>query len=319
VRALAAAALAAAILLDRVAVWEILAVGFVEGAGSAFFRPAAAGALRSVVPTAQLPAAAGAQQARVAAVVIAGPPLGGALFGLGRAVPFLVDAASYAFSVVSLLWMRTPFQEARAVDHASLRARVAEGVRFHWHEPFIRTTTFLYGLSNFIGPGVLLVVVIVGDRQGLSSGAIGLLLASFGVGVLAGSLASPLFRRALSTRAILLLELWSWLGSFLFVLEPDVYVLAASILPSAIAIPVTDSVVIGHRLAITPDRLVGRVESVRSTLALLIAPLGPLTAGLLLGTVSARATVAVFAGLGLVLALWGTLSPAIRQAPALPA
>jgi hypothetical protein len=27
----------------------------------------------------------------------------------------------------------------------------------------------------------------------------------------------------------------------------------------------------------------------------------------------------VFAGLGLVLALWGTLSPAIRQAPALPA
>ena len=319
VRALAAAALAAAILLDRVAVWEILAVGFVEGAGSAFFRPAAAGALRSVVPTAQLPAAAGAQQARVAAVVIAGPPLGGALFGLGRAVPFLVDAASYAFSVVSLLWMRTPFQEARAVDHASLRARVAEGVRFLWHEPFIRTTTFLYGLSNFIGPGVLLVVVVVGDRQGLSSGAIGLLLASFGVGVLAGSLASPLFRRALSTRAILLLELWSWLGSFLFVLEPDVYVLAASILPSAIAIPVTDSVVIGHRLAITPDRLVGRVESVRSTLALLIAPLGPLTAGLLLGTVSAQATVAVFAGLGLVLALWGTLSPAIRQAPALPA
>ena len=81
----------------------------------------------------------------------------------------------------------------------------------------------------------------------------------------------------------------------------------------------TDSVVIGHRLAITPDRLVGRVESVRSTLALLIAPLGPLAAGVLLGAVSARATVAVFAGLGLVLALWGTLSPAIRAAPRLPA
>ena len=61
------------------------------------------------------------------------------------------------------------------------------------------------------------------------------------------------------------------------------------------------------------------MESVRSTLALLIAPLGPLAAGVLLGAVSARATVAVFAGLGLVLALWGTLSPAIRAGAALPA
>jgi MFS family permease len=51
VRALAVAGLAVQILLDRVAFWQILAVAFVEGAGSAFFGPATAGALRSVVPT----------------------------------------------------------------------------------------------------------------------------------------------------------------------------------------------------------------------------------------------------------------------------
>jgi len=56
---------------------------------------------------------------------------------------------------------------------------------------------------------------------------------------------------------------------------------------------------------------------VRSTLALLIAPLGPLAAGLLLDSVSERATIAVFAAFALVLALWGTLSPAIRDAPSL--
>jgi len=246
-------------------------------------------------------------------VRIAGPPLGGALFGLGRAVPFFADAASYAFSVLSLLLMRTPFQEPRAAR----RAPLAEGFRFLWRQPFLRTTTFLYGLSNFIGPGVLLVVVVVGDRQGLTGGEIGLLLAAFGVCVLIGSLASPLARRTLSTRAILLLELWTWLGSLLFVIWPNVYVLMASILPSALAIPITDSVVIGYRLAVTPDRLVGRVESVRSSIALLIAPLGPLTAGVLLSVVSAQATIAVFAGLGLVLALWGTLSRAIREAPSL--
>lgn len=313
VRALAVAGLGAAILLGAVAFWQIPVVAFVEAAGTALFRPAAAGALRSVVPATQLPAAVGAQQARVAAVGIAGPPLGGALFGLGRAVPFLADAASYAFSVVSLLLMRTPFQEPRADE----RARIAEGFRFLWRQPFLRTTTFLYGLSNFIGPGLLLMIVVVGDAQGLTGGEIGVLIAVFGACLLAGSLASPLLRRRLSTRAILLLELWTWLGSLLFVVWPDVYVLTASILPSAVAIPVTDSVVVGHRLAITPDRLVGRVESVRSTIALLVAPLGPLAAGVLLSVAPARATVAVFAGLGLVLALWGTLSPALRDAPRL--
>jgi hypothetical protein len=54
-----------------------------------------------------------------------------------------------------------------------------------------------------------------------------------------------------------------------------------------------------------------------STIGLLIAPLGPLTAGLLLDVTSERATIAVFAAFGLVLALWGTLSPSIRAAPSL--
>jgi hypothetical protein len=37
----------------------------------------------------------------------------------------------------------------------------------------------------------------------------------------------------------------------------------------------------------------------------------------LLSIVSARATIAVFAAAGLVLAVWGTLSPSIRTAPSL--
>jgi hypothetical protein len=317
VRALALGGLVAAIALDELAFWQIALVAFVEGSCSAFFEPAAAGALRSLVRRDQLPAAAGAQQARVATVSLAGPPLGGALFGLGRALPFLVDAASYACSIVSLLLIRTPLQHAREAAHAPLRARVGEGMRFLWSQPFVRTTTFLYGLTNFIGPGLLFLVVVLGTRQGLSGAEIGLLLSAFGACTLLGALASPLARRIFSTRTTLLLELWAWLACGLFVAWPNVYVLIASMLPCALAIPVTDSVVIGHRLAITPDRLVGRVEGVRRSIALLIAPLGPLVAGLLVSAASAQTTVAVFATVALVLALWGTLSPAIRDAPSL--
>jgi MFS family permease len=317
VRALAVAGLAAAILFDRLVFWHIPVVAFVEGTGSVFFGAAATGALRAVVPRRQLPDAVGAQEARGAAVRLAGPPLGGSLFGLARAVPFLVDAVSYAFSILSLLAMRTPFQEERVPETSPLRSQLAEGFRFLWSQPFLRTCAFLYGLGNFTIPGVLFVVVIVGERQGLSGGAIGALVATFAAGTLIGALVSPLLRRTLSIRAILLLELWTGIGSALFVIWPNVYVLAAGILPQAVALPVTDSVVVGYRIAITPDRLLGRVESVRTNISLLIAPLGPLVAGLLLSSFSARAAVACFVGITFMLAFWGTLSPSIRNAPSL--
>jgi MFS family permease len=317
VRVLAIGSLAATILLDRVAFWEIVAVAFVEGSGAAVFFGAQPGALRAVVPARQLPAAAAAETGRQAVVQLAGPPLGGALFGLARALPFLVDAISYAFSSLSLLAMRTPFQEEREPQRASLRLRLAEGFHFVWSRPFLRTCALLFGLTNFIGPGVLFAVVVIGKQQGLSGGEIGALIAVFGAFLLLGSLASPLVRRLLPVRAVLLLELWTWLGCAVFLVRPSVYVLTAGILPTAFAIPSTDSVVHGYRIAMTPDRLLGRAESVRSMISLLIQPLGPLIAGVLLSTASARATIALFAAVGLVLAVWGTLSPSIRTAPSL--
>jgi predicted MFS family arabinose efflux permease len=317
VRAVAIAGLAVAILSDAVAFWMIPVVAFVEGSGAALFSAAAAGALRAVVPPRQLPAAVSVVTGREAAVMLAAPAFGGALFGIARALPFVTHAVTYAVSTLALLAMRTPFQEERARDRSPLRSRLAVGFRFLWEHPFQRTIALLFALANFVGPGVLLAILIIGERQGLSGGEVGVLLSLFGAGVLVGSLLSPLVRRALPVRGVLLLELWTWVGCSVFLVWPSVYVLAGSIVPTALAIPSTDSVVRSYQLAMTPDRLLGRVESVRTTIALLIAPLGPLAAGLLLDAVSPRATIAVFAAFGLVLAVWGTLSPSIRGAPSL--
>lgn len=317
VRALAIGGLGALVLVDEVVYWLIPAVAFVEGAGASVFSAAQSGAFRAVVPTQQLPGAVAVVTGREAAASVASPALGGALFGVARALPFLVHAVLYVFSAAALLAMRTPFQEPRETDVSSLRSQLAEGFRFLWNHPFLRTTSLLFGLANFIGPGVLLAIVVIGADQGLTSGEVGLLLSAFGLGVLAGAFLSPLVRRALPIRGVLLLELWTWTGCALFLVWPNVYVLTGSILATALVIPSTDSVVHSYRLALTPDRLLGRVASVWTTIGLLIAPLGPLVAGVLLDSTSARATIAVFAAVGLVLALWGTLSGAIRAAPSL--
>jgi MFS family permease len=317
VRAVAAGALALAIVLDAVPFWTIVLVAVVEGVGTAFFASAQTGALRSVVPTTQLPAAVAAQTGRRAAVMVAGPPLGGALFQFASSLPFFADAASYAFSTGSLLAMRTPFQEEREPDTDSLRSRLTAGARFLWSRPFLRICACLFGLATFIGQGLLLALVVLGAQDGLTGGQVGLLVSSFGAAVLLGSLLSPFVRRRLPIRAVLVLELWTWPICGIFLIWPSVYVLAAAMVPTALAIPSTDSVVHGYRIAMTPDRLLGRSEAVWTTIVLAITPLGPLAAGLLLHAASPRETVAVFAGLALVLALWGTLSPSIRAAPRL--
>jgi MFS family permease len=317
VRVVAVVALATLILADRVAFWHVVLAALAEGTGAVVFGLGESGAVRAVVPPGQLAAATAAQTGRRSAVRLVGPPLGGVLFGIGRAVPFLADAVSYVFSTASLLAMRTPFQERRERDPAGLRAQVTEGLRFLWGQRFMRTSSVVFALSGFLILASQLLVIVLGKRQGLSGAEVGLLVGALSAATLAGSFASSLARRLLSVRSILLAELWSSVLAVVFVARPSVYVLAAALLPQSFVIPASDSVVVGYRIAATPDRLLGRVNGVAMAIMALTMPFGPLSAGFLLEHVSARTTVTAFALAGVAVALWGTLSPSLRHAPAM--
>ncbi len=314
-RAVAVGSIALALWLDVVPYWQIPLVAFVEGALSSLFNPAAAGMLRSIVPTDQLPSAVATQQARSASAQLGGPPIGGVLYAAGRALPFVADTVSYFFSMIAILALRTPSATREPRHGRQLRTDLAEGWRFLWRQPFLRTTTFLYGLTNPFGPGLMLALVVVCRQHRLSPAIIGALLAAFSGCLLLGSLLSGFVRRRLSSHTIMLLELCAWPGPLLFALWPDPYVLAASMLPVALAIPCTDSVVVAYRLAAIPDGLVGRVEGARSTLALALTPFGSLLAGLLLDSMPARPAVLIFMAPTVLLAVWGALSPALRNPP----
>lgn len=315
VRVAAMGSLVLSLVLHHTPYWMIVLVAFVEGSGSALFNAAQPGALRATVPPEQLPEALGAQTGRQAAVMMAGPALGGGLFEVARALPFLADVVSYAFSTLSLLFMRTPFQEERTREVGSLASKAREGMAFVWREPFIRASAFLYGMLNFTAPGLLFCIVVIGREQGLSGGAVGGLVAGFAVCILLGSFMTSRVRRLLPVRGVLLLEIWAWLGCAVFLVWPSVYVLAAGLVPVGLVVASTDSVVHGYRLAVTPDRLLGRSESVRSAIALLLGSLAPLVAGLLLSEATPRWTIAFFALGAAGLVIWGMRNEAIRMAP----
>jgi MFS family permease len=317
VRALAMVSIVAGLAAGVLTFWQVAAIAFVEGTAFVFFNIAEVGALRSVVPARQLPAAAAAEQSRYAAVTLVGPSLGGLLFQISRALPFLADAISYGFSIFTLAWMRTPFQETRERDPAPVRTQIREGISWLWSNAYLRTSALIFAVGNFAFSGLFLVFIVVSKQHGLSSGAIGVLIAVFGVASLAGALAAPRIAKRFSMRTIMYGNEWLGAALILSAIAPGPYVLLACVLPIAFFGPSLNSVVIGYRTAITPDHLVGRVSSVARTLAQIASPLGPLVAGFLLAAFSAQTTMLVLGGITVGVAIWTTASPSIRNAPSL--
>ncbi|HWJ32737.1 MAG TPA: MFS transporter [Gaiellaceae bacterium] len=308
--------LAALAITHHATLLALLAVAFVDSTSSVFFRAGNSGAFRAVVPAEQLADASSVSMARASVVSLSSGPIGGALFGIARSLPFLTDAISYAFSTVSLLLMRTRFQEERRPE---ARTDLREGLAFFWQMPFLRTTVSMIAVSNFAALGVPLTIIVLAKRHGISSVGIGALISVIGAATLLGSIASPLLRRLFPMRAILLSEYWMASVYALFLAFPSVYVLVGCVALHAFTFPNTDSAVAAYSYTLIPDRLLGRAMSASNTIRVAAGPLGPLVAGLLLTHASPRITVLTLTAPVVVAALLGTLSPSMRDLPSLSA
>jgi Transmembrane secretion effector len=314
--ATALALLATAVLTGHARFWMVIVVAFVDTTAAVIYRSGSSGAMKAVVPQPQLADASSVTMARMSTVRLAAPPVGGALFGLSRGVPFVADAVSYAFSTVSLLLMRTRFQEER-VPGAPTPFR--EGLGYFWSIPFLRATVGMIAASNLVAVGAPIAVIVLADRHGFSGAAIGGFIALQGVALLAGSLVSPLLRRLFPMRAILLSEFWMAVVYAAFLAYPSVYVLAAAVSLHAFWFPNTDSAMAAYSYMLIPDRLLGRAMAASNTLRAASAPVGPLVAGLLLSHASPRVAVAALAAPVVVAAALGTASRALRDLPSLSA
>ncbi len=312
--AAAVGVLAAAVLSGHAAYWLILVVAFVDMSTAVVFRAGSSGAIKAVVPQAQLADASSVSIGRMAIIRLAAPQAGGAIFQIARGLPFLADAVSYAFSSASLLLMKTRFQEER---EPGARAPLREGVAYFWSIPFLRTTIAMVAASNLVASGAPIAVIILAHRHHLSPLAIGSFVALQGATLLAGSIFSPLVRRVFPMRSILLSEFWMALVYGAFVIYPSVYVLATATAVHFFTFPNTDSAMAAYSYTLIPDRLLGRAMAASNTLRAATAPLGPLLAGLLLADTSPRICIVVLAVPVVVAAALGTLSPALRDLPTL--
>jgi MFS family permease len=319
VRAIALASVPITIWTRTVSVPQLAIVAFVEGCLSVVFGLAENAALPKVVQPAQLTEAVAQNEARERGAALGGQPLGGLLYAVGRAFPFVVDAVSYAVSVVTLLLIRTPFRVEERPERQSFLREVQEGFRWLWHSPFLRACGVMIAASNFIFQALFLAVVVVARERGATSVEIAAIFLLQALGGFAGAVLAPWLRRGLPTRLIVIGINWFW-AAILPLMALSVPPIALGPLFGIMTFvgPVWNVVIGTYQLTMIPDHLLGRVQSVEMLVSWGAIPLGSLAAGVMLQRLTPSAAMIGLASMMLATAIVATLSPSIRRAPPFP-
>lgn len=282
-RALALAAVPIAYALGHLTFVLLGVVSLLEGALFVFFNQAEAGALTRLVPKSQVPAAVAANSSIESGAQLAGPALGGLLFGLGMAVPFVVDAVSYAASVIGLLCVRTEFQEERQAPARPLHHEIAEGIGWLWRQPVMRFLAISTGGLILLGAGYPLILILLAKRLHLSPFGIGLIFASGGVGSVLGGIVAHWLMQRVAVGRIMVWATWIWVLTWIpYAFAPNAVILGLVNVLGFLIVPVYLVTQYSYRLAIIPDALLGRVNSVFRLIAFGSGPLGLALAGFLL-------------------------------------
>jgi predicted MFS family arabinose efflux permease len=313
VRVLALGLLAVAILTGWASLPLIIGTAVVASAAGVLFDPAQTAALRHIVPASQLPRASARNEARSYAAGLLGPPLGGALFAVTRAAPFLADALSYVISLVAVAAIRRPLQERRDGRPERLLRSVGVGLRFVVGEPFLRATLAIAPLVNASFTGLMFVLIVVLQEQGMPAAGIGGVQAGILVGGLAGALLAPWLQPRVRTPVLIVVFLWMVVGLVaVAAVLPAGYAVAAPLAVAVLLAPSLNAASFGYQVAITPDAMQGRVDSAIGLLSLGLQPFAPLAAGLFVAAWGGQWAFAVFAGVLAVAAVVGTASRGIR-------
>jgi hypothetical protein len=173
VRCVVVGLLGVAVLADVATLPLLYVVFFALGTAETLFDNAAVSILPAVVPREQLARANGRLLGvQMVANELVAPPLGGLLFATAAAVPFLLDAGSFAAAAALVAAMSGRFRVERPEGSAAttLRDEIAEGVRWLARNRLLRILAIAIALMNLTLSATLSISVLYAqERLGLGS------------------------------------------------------------------------------------------------------------------------------------------------------
>jgi MFS family permease len=310
------ASLAVALALGALTLAHLVVVALLTGAAAGLFGPAEMSAVRTGVAREDLPTALAQNQARQHIASLLGGPLGGVLYSLARAVPFVVDAVSFVISFVTLSRLRADLSPEPRTERSPWRADLVSGLRHTWGHPYFRTMMAYGAFTNLAVNAVVMVAILRLVSTGVSPGAIGLISALAGTGGILGALAAPYVIHRVPTGWLTIVTAWVWaplLVPLVFWSSP--VLVGAMIFLGILLNPAGNAAAQSYRAAITPPHLQGRIGAAMQFTSMSMMPLAPVLGGFLLEVYGAPVATVGLLVLVSVTALIPTLSPVVRAIP----
>lgn len=301
-------------------VWPIYLLAAVGAAVGAFDLPARNALVPTLVPREHLPNAITLNTIMFQTAAVAGPSLGGLLIAArGVAWVYLANAISFGAVVAALLMMRDiPDRQPSADglnDDVSLRA-AAEGLRFVFRSPLIRSTMLLDFFATFFSSATALLPIFAQDVLHVGASGYGWLYAAPAAGaVVTSAVMVPLTERIQRRGRTLI---WAVVG---YGIATVVFGLSRTFWLTFFCLAMTGatdtvSMIIRNivRQLETPDRLRGRMTGVNMVFFMGGPQLGELEAGAVANWLGAPFSV-ISGGIGcLICTGWvAAATPALRR------
>lgn len=218
-----------------------------------------------------------------------GPPLGGFLLAVAFALPFFLDAGTFAVAAAMAAFLTGSFRPVggESTPARSFIADLKEGFRWLWSHRLLRTLAIVLGLLNAAGSASFATIVLFAQEiLHLDATGFGLLASAGAVGGVAGSFLAARISKSLGSGPSLASTFIVGGGTATVIgftsSAPVVWVMFALGSFSAV---LWNVITVSLRQAIIPDRLLGRVNSVYRLFGWGMMPIGIFLGGLLVEVV----------------------------------
>ncbi|MFJ5034424.1 MFS transporter [Streptomyces sp. NPDC088560] len=296
IRAVAMGFLAFAVAAHAVSILVLSTFAFLLGCGFVLYGAAWSGLVPGLVqPDARTSANARMYIGALTSSSLVGIPLGPVVFAVAAALPFGLDAVSFALSAVLVVTLRGDFRprvegEARPTLGV-LRHDVVAGIRWLWQHKPLRRLCLVTGICNLVGVGMYSILVLYARQTlGMSGLGFALLLALSALGAVAGAAVTPRVVHRIGPGLVLRLAA---VGGAVTIVATGITTwgpaagLGIALYGAANA--VWNVTTVSQRQALVPNELLGRVTVVYQMAVGSASALGAVAAGIAAHAFSLRA------------------------------
>jgi predicted MFS family arabinose efflux permease len=250
-------------------------------------------------------------QARGATARLAGPLIGGLLFSLDPAAPFIAEGIGLLLSTLCLALMRTTSKPGTRPGKALRWSQLGAGLTFLWQRPYLRVMLLVFGLGmNAAFSAMIFAALAIASDGGHSGLGGGTILSLTAAGSLVGALVAPKLRPDERPRVIMVVTCWSFVATVALLTLTQQPLVMGVLAGACMALAAVASIgFLTSLLVATPEGMVGRVQSAASLISSMAQPFGPLAAGAMLGAWGASAT------FGTLVAVFGVCAVIVTWAP----